>query len=84
MLYIFSPVQLIPTFIPVIGQLDDLAVLWLGMRYLRRFAPAHVLAQCEAQAELTSSRKARNVQPIIHMEASRSTCASNTDTPVCL
>jgi uncharacterized membrane protein YkvA (DUF1232 family) len=30
--YIFSPIQLVPTFIPVIGQLDDLFVLWLGRK----------------------------------------------------
>lgn len=49
--YIFSPIQLIPTFIPVIGQLDDLAVLLVGMKLLRRLTPAAVLADCEARAQ---------------------------------
>jgi uncharacterized membrane protein YkvA (DUF1232 family) len=53
--YIFSPVQLIPTFIPVIGQLDDLLVLFLGTRVVRRFTPASVLKECETQAESASS-----------------------------
>lgn len=48
--YIFSPIQLIPSFIPVIGQLDDLAVLFLGMKLLRRLTPAAIFADCEAQA----------------------------------
>lgn len=53
--YIFSPVQLIPTFIPIIGQLDDLAVLLLGTRVVRRFTPASVLTECENLAESASS-----------------------------
>ena len=48
--YIFSPIQLIPSFIPVIGQLDDLAVLFLGMKLLRKLTPAAIFADCEAQA----------------------------------
>jgi uncharacterized membrane protein YkvA (DUF1232 family) len=49
--YIFSPIQLIPTFIPVIGQLDDLAVLLVGMKLLRRLTPAAILAECESHAQ---------------------------------
>jgi uncharacterized membrane protein YkvA (DUF1232 family) len=48
--YIFSPIQLIPSFIPVIGQLDDLAVLVIGMKLLRRLTPPFVLAECESKA----------------------------------
>ena len=49
--YILSPIQLIPSFIPVIGQLDDLAVLLAGAKLLRVVAPAALLAECEVQAE---------------------------------
>jgi uncharacterized membrane protein YkvA (DUF1232 family) len=49
--YIFSPIQLIPTFIPVIGQLDDLLVLFLGMKLLRRLTPKKILDECEVQAK---------------------------------
>jgi uncharacterized membrane protein YkvA (DUF1232 family) len=48
--YLVSPIQLIPTFIPVIGQLDDLAVLLVGMILLRKLLPKNVLAECEARA----------------------------------
>ena len=48
--YIFSPIQLIPTFIPIIGQLDDLVVLLLGMKLLRRLTPAAILSECESGA----------------------------------
>src|SRR5438874_1874552 len=49
--YVLSPIQLIPSFIPIIGQLDDLAVLLAGSKLLRVLAPAAVLAECELQAE---------------------------------
>jgi uncharacterized membrane protein YkvA (DUF1232 family) len=48
--YLVSPIQLIPTFIPVIGQLDDLMVLFFGMKLLRRLTPNKILDECEAQA----------------------------------
>jgi uncharacterized membrane protein YkvA (DUF1232 family) len=53
-------VQLIPTFIPVIGQLDDLAVLYLGMKIVRWRTPANILAECEtrARAPLRTERAA--------------------------
>jgi uncharacterized membrane protein YkvA (DUF1232 family) len=49
--YLFSPIQLIPSFIPVIGFLDDFLVLFLGVVVLRRIVPADVLAECRQRAE---------------------------------
>jgi uncharacterized membrane protein YkvA (DUF1232 family) len=49
--YLLSPIQLIPTFIPVIGQLDDLAVLIIGMKLLRMLTPKAVLQECESRAD---------------------------------
>lgn len=46
-LYVFSPIQLIPNFIPVIGQMDDVLVVTLGIKFLRRFVPPSVLDECE-------------------------------------
>ena len=48
--YLFSPVQLIPSFIPVIGLLDDVAVVWLGFKLIQRFAPADLVDDCKLQA----------------------------------
>ena len=53
--YLFSPIQLIPSFLPILGQMDDLLVLYLGIRMVRKFAPEVVLNQCEALAEGASS-----------------------------
>jgi len=49
--YLVSPIQLIPTFIPVVGQMDDLLILFAGMSCLRRLVSAEVLAECEAGAD---------------------------------
>jgi uncharacterized membrane protein YkvA (DUF1232 family) len=46
-LYIFSPIQLIPNFIPIVGQMDDVLVVTLGIRFLRRCVPQSVLDECE-------------------------------------
>ena len=43
--YLVSPVQLIPNFIPVIGQADDVVVIALALRYAcRRLPRADVVA----------------------------------------
>lgn len=51
--YVFSPIQLIPSFIPVIGQLDDIAVLFIGTKIIRKLTPPAALRECEAQSEST-------------------------------
>jgi uncharacterized membrane protein YkvA (DUF1232 family) len=51
--YVFSPIQLIPSFIPVIGQLDDVAVLFVGTKLISKLTPAAALRECEAQSEST-------------------------------
>jgi len=35
-IYLLNPIDLIPDFIPVIGQLDDIIVLGLAIRYIKR------------------------------------------------
>ena len=63
--YIFSPFQLIPSFIPVIGQMDDLLVLFLGTKVVCKFTPATVLNDCEKRAELASSSRVAKVDQIL-------------------
>jgi len=46
-LYVASPIQLIPNFIPIIGQLDDVLVVGLSIRFLKRFLPPAVLDECQ-------------------------------------
>ena len=47
MLYVVSPIQLIPNFIPVLGQMDDVLVLGLAMGVLRRSAPPAAFEECQ-------------------------------------
>jgi uncharacterized membrane protein YkvA (DUF1232 family) len=48
--YAFSPIQLIPSFLPVVGWLDDVVILGLGMRLALRLTPLDVLASCRERA----------------------------------
>ncbi len=43
--YLFSPIDLIPDFIPVIGYLDDLLLVPVFILIARRLIPAEVLAE---------------------------------------
>ena len=51
--YAFSPIDLIPDFIPVIGYLDDLILVPLGIALAIRMVPASVLAECRVRAQET-------------------------------
>ena len=44
-LWVLSPVDLIPEFLPVIGPLDDVVVVALALRYAARRVPIHVLSE---------------------------------------
>ena len=56
--YAFSPLDLIPDFIPVLGYLDDLILVPLGVLLVRRLIPAALLAEHRAQvAELRAAGK---------------------------
>ena len=43
LVYLASPIDLIPDFIPVLGQLDDLLVLFLGLSVVLALTPRHVI-----------------------------------------
>lgn len=50
-LYLLSPIDIIPDFIPVLGQLDDILVVGLAMGYLSRVAPDVVAALKKPEPE---------------------------------
>jgi uncharacterized membrane protein YkvA (DUF1232 family) len=47
----FSPIDLIPDFIPVLGYLDDLVIAPLGIWLAVRLIPQDVLAECRYKAQ---------------------------------
>jgi uncharacterized membrane protein YkvA (DUF1232 family) len=48
--YAFSPIDLIPDFIPVLGYLDDLILLPLGVTIALRLIPTEVMGECQERA----------------------------------
>jgi uncharacterized membrane protein YkvA (DUF1232 family) len=49
--YAFSPIDLIPDFIPVLGYLDDLLLVPAGIWLALRMIPPQVLADCRVRAQ---------------------------------
>ena len=54
--YALSPIDLIPDFIPVIGYLDDLLLLPLGIALVVRLTPPDVIAAARIKAEQAAER----------------------------
>jgi uncharacterized membrane protein YkvA (DUF1232 family) len=50
-IYALSPLDLIPDFIPVVGYLDDLVLVPLGIALALRMIPADVMADCRVEAQ---------------------------------
>jgi len=51
--YAFSPIDLIPDFVPVLGYLDDLILIPLGIALAIKLIPHSVLAECRTRAQET-------------------------------
>lgn len=56
--YALSPIDLIPDFVPVLGLLDDLILVPLGIAAALRVIPPHVMREARerAQAKLAEGR----------------------------
>lgn len=53
--YAFSPIDLIPDFIPILGYLDDLILVPLGVYLALKLIPEEVLEDCKRKVEGQSS-----------------------------
>lgn len=49
--YAFSPIDLIPDFIPILGYLDDVILVPIGIMIALKMIPKSVLTDCEVNAE---------------------------------
>jgi uncharacterized membrane protein YkvA (DUF1232 family) len=54
--YALSPIDLIPDFIPVVGYLDDLIIVPLGIWLVVSLIPGEVMAECRARADEVGQR----------------------------
>ena len=54
--YALSPIDLIPDFIPVIGYLDDLVIVPLGVWLVVSLIPGEVMVECRTRASETKGR----------------------------
>jgi uncharacterized membrane protein YkvA (DUF1232 family) len=63
--YAFSPIDLIPDPIPILGYLDDLILVPLGIALAIRMIPPGVLAECREKAAAT----AREGKPVNRIAA---------------
>ena len=49
--YAFSPIDLIPDFVPILGYLDDLVIVPLGIALTLKLIPVEVMAECRARSQ---------------------------------
>lgn len=46
----FSPIDIVPDFVPILGYLDDLVVIPVGIWFTLRLIPVDVMADCRGRA----------------------------------
>lgn len=54
--YALSPLDLVPDVIPVLGYLDDLILIPIGVLLVRRLVPGHVLDECRTRAQTMTEK----------------------------
>ena len=54
--YALSPLDLVPDFIPVIGLVDDVVLIPLGLWLFLKMVPPGVFEECKTRAEAASER----------------------------
>lgn len=62
--YALSPIDLIPDFIPVLGYLDDVILVPLGILLAVRLVPSAVMAELRGEAEKRAARPISRVGAI--------------------
>lgn len=49
--YAFSPIDLVPDFVPVLGYLDDVILIPLGITLTLKLVPDEVMLECRERAQ---------------------------------
>jgi uncharacterized membrane protein YkvA (DUF1232 family) len=63
--YALSPIDLIPDFVPVLGYLDDVVILPLGILAVVKLIPPEVMAEHRAAAVRASERPASRMAAVV-------------------
>lgn len=63
--YAFSPIDLIPDFVPVLGYLDDVVIVSLGVLLALRLIPPALLAEHRAAAAMAARPVSRKAAAVI-------------------
>jgi len=63
--YALSPIDLIPDFIPVLGYLDDLILIPLGVALVVKLTPPVILADARARAETVAMRPVSVIAAVV-------------------
>lgn len=61
--YALSPIDLIPDFVPVLGYLDDLILVPLGIALALKLVPRHVIEDCRMRAEEAMNEGRETCEP---------------------
>ena len=65
--YVASPLDLVPDLIPIVGQVDDIGILVLGVLAFIKLCPRHLVAEHEAALDgqgAPDPRSARGGDPV--------------------
>jgi uncharacterized membrane protein YkvA (DUF1232 family) len=65
--YAFSPIDLIPDFVPLLGYLDDLILVPLGIALPIQLLPVEMIAESRARAAETAKRPASWVEAAVEV-----------------
>lgn len=63
--YVFSPIDPIPDFIPVVGLLDEMVVVPIGVAMVVKMIPPEVMAECRERAAKTEGKPTNRVAAVV-------------------
>ena len=63
--YALSPIDLIPDFVPILGYLDDLIIVPLGLLLVIRLVPPEIMAEHRAAADRAVGKPASRIAVLV-------------------
>lgn len=63
--YVFSPIDPIPDFVPVVGFLDEMVVVPIGVAMVVKMVPPEVMAECRKRAAKMEDKPTNRVAAVV-------------------